>query len=175
LTQGWTTDRKLIRHALEDVGPPTGDTAQYDAITLALPTAQEGRHAKKALLVISDGNDTRSVIAASELRQAILESDVLVYAIGVDNGPRTQHAADSRMDVDALRRITDKTGGRTEAVRGVGGLDAAVNWIAAEFRQQYPLGYTSTMGRGGRWHSIRVDVRNRRLNVRARHGYTAGL
>src|SRR5262245_28288387 len=62
LTQGWTIDRTLIRHAIEDVSAPTGDTALYDAIALALPTAQEGRHAKKALLVISDGNDTRSVV-----------------------------------------------------------------------------------------------------------------
>jgi Ca-activated chloride channel family protein len=47
LTQGWTVDRRLIRHALEDVSAPTGDTAPYDAIALALPTAQEGRHVRK--------------------------------------------------------------------------------------------------------------------------------
>jgi Ca-activated chloride channel homolog len=110
LTQGWTTDRKLIRHALEDVSGPTGDTALRDAIALALPTAQEGRHVKKALLVISDGNDTRSVVSASELRQAVMETDVLVYAVGVDSGSRTQRRPDSRPDVDALRRITDETG-----------------------------------------------------------------
>jgi Ca-activated chloride channel homolog len=173
LTQGWTTDRRLIRHALEDVSGPTGDTALYDAIALALPTAQEGRHVKKALLVISDGNDTRSVISASELRQAIMESDVLVYAVGVDSGSRARGRADSRADVDALRRITDETGGRTETVRGMAGLDAAIDRIAAEFRQQYSIGYTSTLGRDGRWHAIRIDVRDRRLKVRARRGYPA--
>ncbi|HEY6614162.1 MAG TPA: VWA domain-containing protein, partial [Vicinamibacterales bacterium] len=82
LTQGWTTDRRLIRYALDDVSHPAGDTALYDAVTLALPTAQEGRHGKKALLVISDGNDTRSLITMTELRRTIVESDVLVYALG---------------------------------------------------------------------------------------------
>jgi len=175
LTQGWTGDRTLIRHALENVRAPTGDTALYDAIALALPTAQEGRYVKKALLVISDGNDTRSVVSASALRQSIVESDVLVYALGLETLGRTTGDPASRPNVSALRRITDETGGRTEVVRGVAGLDAAVTRIAAEFRQQYSLGYTSTSAKDGRWHSIRVDVRNRRLNVRARRGYMAGL
>jgi len=171
LTQGWTVDRRLIRHALEDVSAPTGDTALYDAIALALPTAQEGRHVKKALLVISDGNDTRSVVSARELRQSIVESDVLVYALGLDDAARTTRGRESRPDVDALRRITDETGGRTEVVRGVAGLDAAISRIAAEFGQQYSLGYTSTAAKDGRWHSIRVEVRSRRVNVRARRGF----
>lgn len=173
LTQGWTTDRKLIRHALEDVSGPTGDTALRDAIALALPTAQEGRHIKKALLVISDGHDTRSVVSASELRQAIMESDVLVYALAMDNPPLVERPREARADIDALRRITDETGGRTETLREMAGLDAAMDRIAAEFRQQYSIGYASTLGKDGRWHSIRVNVRDRRLNVRARRGYFA--
>lgn len=51
LTQEWTSDRALIRRALRDVERPTGDTRMYDAINFALPVAQEGRHARKALLV----------------------------------------------------------------------------------------------------------------------------
>jgi Ca-activated chloride channel family protein len=173
LTQGWTADRTLIRHALQDVSAPTGDTALYDAIALALPTAQEGRHVKKALLVVSDGHDTRSAVSASALRQAIMESDVLVYALGMDTPPQTERPRDSRADVDALQRITAETGGRTEVVRDVAGLDAAVGRIATEFRQQYSLGYASSSVKDGRWHSIRVDVHKHRLNVRARRGYVA--
>jgi Ca-activated chloride channel family protein len=163
----------LIRHALQDVSAPTGDTALYDAIALALPTAQEGRHVKKALLVVSDGHDTRSAVSASALRQAIMESDVLVYALGMDTPPQTERPRDLRADVDALQRITAETGGRTEVVRDVAGLDAAVGRIATEFRQQYSLGYASSSVKDGRWHSIRVDVHKHRLNVRARRGYVA--
>jgi Ca-activated chloride channel homolog len=172
LTQGWTTDRKLIRYALDDVSHPAGDTALYDAITLALPTAQEGRHVKKALLVISDGNDTRSLITMTELRRTIMESDVLVYAVGIDNPPGARQESE-RVDVAALRQITDDTGGRTEAVRGAGGLDAAIARIANELRQQYSLGYSTSASRDGQWHELRVEVRDRRLNVRARHGFIA--
>lgn len=172
LTQGWTTDRKLIRHAVEDVSHPAGDTALYDAIALALPTAQEGRHVKKALLVISDGNDTRSLVTLTGLRQAILESDVLVYAVGIDNPPRARQKSE-RVDVTALRQITDDTGGRTEAVRGAEGLEAAIARIADELRQQYSLGYSTSVARDGRSHELRVEVRDRRVNVRARRGFIA--
>ena len=172
LTQGWTTDRKLIRYALEDVSHPAGDTALYDAIALALPTAQEGRHVKKALLVISDGNDTHSLVTLAELRRAIAEGDVLVYALGIDNPPGARQKSE-RGDIAALRQITDDTGGRTEAVRGAGGLDAAIARIANELRQQYSLGYSTSVPRDGQWHELRVEVRDRRLNVRARHGFIA--
>ena len=172
LTQGWTTDRRLIRYALDDVSHPAGDTALYDAIALAVPTAEEGRHVKKALLVISDGNDTRSLITMTELRRTIVESDVLVYAVGIDNPPGARQESE-RVDVAALRQITDDTGGRTEAVRGGGGLDAAIARIANELRQQYSLGYSTSVPRDGQWHELRVEVRDRRLNVRARHGFIA--
>ena len=84
VTQGWTTDRQLISQALKRV-EAIGGTALYDAVAEALPTAEEGRNRKKALLVISDGNDTNSSIGVSALRQRIRESEVLVYALGVDS------------------------------------------------------------------------------------------
>ena len=77
LVQGWTTERRLIIDALRRV-EPVGGTALYDAVAEALPTAEEGRNRKKALLVISDGNDTNSNIGVSALRQRIRESEVLV-------------------------------------------------------------------------------------------------
>jgi Ca-activated chloride channel family protein len=214
LTQGWTTDRELIRQALQRV-EPVGGTALYDAVAEALPTAEEGRNRKKALLVISDGNDTNSNIGVSALRQRIRESEVLVYALGVDStakdtprvvqppvqfppsipfpfpgGGRRQpryppiggggggtstwpRSPGERVNADALRQITDDTGGRTEIVRGFEGLDSATARIADELSKQYFLGYTSSVNKDGRWHSIRVTVRDRNLTVRARRGYVA--
>jgi VWFA-related protein len=211
ITQGWTTDRQLISDALKQV-VPVGGTALYDAVAAALPTAQEGRNRKKALLVISDGNDTNSSISVNSLRQRIRESEVLVYALGVDSTskdtPRVIQAPPQfppnfpfpfpgsgrqrpryppggggatswprspgeRVNADALRQITDDTGGRTEIVRGFDGLDDATARIADELSKQYFLGYTSSVDKDGRWHSIRVTVRDRNLNVRARRGYVA--
>ena len=62
---------------------------------------------------------------------------------------------------------------RTEIVRGFDGLDSATARIADELSKQYFLGYTSSVNKDGRWHSIRVTVRDRNLNVRARRGYVA--
>ena len=83
LLQGWTTDRELVARALRRVAPG-GGTAMYDGVAEAVPLAATGRHRKKALVVISDGNDTSSQTRISELKQLIRESEVLVYAIGID-------------------------------------------------------------------------------------------
>ena len=211
LTQDWTTDRRRISRAVGNV-TPVGGTALYDAIATALPTAEGGKNRKKALLVISDGNDTNSQTRVGELRQMIRESEVLVYALGVDGtarsvtvrppvqlpipfpfpipgggaGRRPQprippigggtsfpRSPGDRVNGDALRQITDDTGGRTEIVRGFDGLDAATARIADELSKQYYLGYTSTGEKDGKWHAIRVEVKDRRLTVRARRGYVA--
>jgi Ca-activated chloride channel family protein len=213
VVQGWTTDRERIRRALRRMDA-SGGTALYDAVATAIPTAGEGRHRKKALLVISDGNDTSSTMNVPLLRQQILDSDILVYALGVDSTARTDTRVPivlpqiqfptfprpggfppqpqprfppivsgggstrpggpgERVNAEVLRQITDDTGGRTEIVRGFKGLDDATARIADELSKQYFLGYTSSLPRDGRWHSIRVTVRKGGLNVRARRGYFA--
>jgi Ca-activated chloride channel family protein len=63
---------------------PNGGTAMYDAVADAAPLAQTGRHRKKALLIISDGNDTNSQTTVAEVKSLIRETEVMVYAIGID-------------------------------------------------------------------------------------------
>ena len=213
LRQDWTTDRALISRAVREASA-TGGTAIYDAVATAIPTAQAGTHRKKAILVISDGNDTNSTTTVGALRQQIRESDVLVYALGIDGSGRRNSdvvrppvqiplpfpfpfpggrrpeprmppigggggattwpsAPGDRVNADALRQITDDTGGRTEIVRGSEGLGSATARIADELSKQYYLGYSSNTERDGQWHSIRVAVRDKRLTVRARRGYIA--
>jgi Ca-activated chloride channel family protein len=208
LLQEWTTDRRAISSAVARVRP-AGGTAMYDAVADAVPMASIGKHPKKAILVISDGNDTNSRIAVGELRQIIRESEVLVYALGVDGtavltrrqprimpplprppfpipgrvpqrpfppivvGRRATVQRGERVDAEALRRMTDDSGGRTEIVRGFGDLGAATARIADELSKQYYLGYASPGKRDGRWHEIRVEAKGRGLTVRARRGYVA--
>jgi VWFA-related protein len=211
LTQQWTSDRRLISRAVSRVHAQ-GGTAMYDAVADALPLASNGQHRKKAILVISDGNDANSSISVGELRQQIRESEVLVYALGVDGTSRSSSGSGGsiitppptlpipfpfpfpggrrpvfpqisggvytrgnmeRVNAGALRQMTDETGGRTEIVRGFDGLDAATSRLADEFSKQYYMAYASPGKKDGRWHTIRVDVRDRRLTVRARRGYVA--
>jgi hypothetical protein len=77
------------------------------------------------------------------------------------------------LNVSALREITDNSGGRTEIVRDGRDLDRATASIADELSKQYYLGYPSPGHRDGRWHAIRVEMRDQGLRVRARRGYLA--
>jgi Ca-activated chloride channel family protein len=83
LLQDWTSDRRAISRALGRA-TPHGDTAMYDAVAAAIPIATRGHNRKKAIIIISDGNDTSSLTRISELRQMVRASEVLVYAIGID-------------------------------------------------------------------------------------------
>jgi len=199
----WTDDRRALVRALGSV-TPSGGTALYEAVADAVPYAVTGTRRKKALVVISDGNDTDSEITIRELRQVIRESEVMVYAIGID-GPGARSSAgapqtlpfpwpggswpgrqpapssrrvpgrsgDERVNAEALRMITDDSGGRTEIVSSAQDLGPATAGIASEFSQQYFVGYVSTRPRDGRWHQIEVRTRNASYVVRARRGYIA--
>src|SRR5580765_509074 len=94
LVQGWTHDRRDLLEPLERL-MPNGATAMYDAVARAIPLAEQGQNRKKALVVISDGNDTSSRIDIRDLKQQIRESEVLVYAVGIDaeEGERTPRRA----------------------------------------------------------------------------------
>ena len=84
LVEGWTLDRDRLANGLGRIRP-RGAMSLYDAVSEAVPLAQSGRHRKKALLVVSDGNDTNSRTTIRDLKQSIRESEVLIYAIGIDS------------------------------------------------------------------------------------------
>lgn len=88
LVQGWTLRRDQVRRALDGLAVG-GATSLYDGTAQALAFAGTGKHPKKALVIISDGNDTASHQSLDELVGLIRKSDVLIYAIGVDSSPRT--------------------------------------------------------------------------------------
>jgi hypothetical protein len=77
------------------------------------------------------------------------------------------------VNVQALRELTDVSGGRTEVVRTSGDVGPATASVADELSRQYQLVYQATTARDGRWHAIAVTVRHAALQVRARKGYTA--
>jgi VWFA-related protein len=85
LVEGWTRDKRRISDAVLRI-QPHGGTALYDAVADAVQMAQHGRNQKKAVLIISDGNDTSSRTDVLALQQLIRQTEVLVYAIGIDAG-----------------------------------------------------------------------------------------
>jgi len=87
LVQSWTTDRSAIANALGSIRP-NGGTAIYDTVAEAIPMTQAGTLRKKALLLISDGQDMNSHMHLDQVRQLIRESEVLVYAVGIEDEGR---------------------------------------------------------------------------------------
>jgi Ca-activated chloride channel family protein len=166
----WTRERDEVRRALDGLRP-SGGTAIYDAIFEALPILDRRTRERAALLIISDGADTASTATLRDVRSALLRNDVFVYAIAIDSADAK--AINARVNVDALRDITNQSGGRTEVVRNSADLADATARIADELNNQYLIGYTSPKGADGAYHSIRVKVAGTDYRVRARNGYVA--
>lgn len=170
LLTDWTADPFVVRRALEGIRP-SGATAAYDAVLAGLPLVERRHRQRAALVIVSDGADTASDASAREVRNALLRSDVFVYAIAVD--AQARQAINTRVNPQALREITDQSGGRTEIVHTTAELQHATASIADELSHQYLLGYSSPRGADGRFHSIRVRLKNSEYRVRARNGYVA--
>jgi VWFA-related protein len=170
LLTDWTADPAVVRPALDSVRP-SGATAAYDAVMTGLPLFEQRNRQRAALVIISDGADTASDASVRDVRNALLRSDAFVYAIAID--AKASQAINARVNPQALREITDQSGGRTEVVQTPADLQAATARIAEELSSQYLLGYSSTHGADGRFHSIRVRVKNGNYRVRARNGYVA--
>ena len=166
----WTNSPDVVRTALEGVRP-SGGTAAYDAVLASLPLIGRRNRERAAILLISDGADTASSATLRDVRSALIRSDAFAYAIAID--PPDTRAINTRVNPTALREITDDSGGRTEVVRNLEDLVTATAKIAEELNHQYVLGYTSSRGADGQFHSIRVRVRGSEYRVRARNGYVA--
>jgi VWFA-related protein len=83
LVQDWTANPDEVREGLQRVAAE-GGTAMYDAVVEAVPMAQSGRNRKKAVVLISDGNDTASRADIDDVRQVVRTTEVLIYAVGID-------------------------------------------------------------------------------------------
>jgi Ca-activated chloride channel homolog len=168
LLSRWTSTPDEVRQALAGL-KPSGGTAIYDAVLGALPMIARRRRERAALLVISDGADTASDATVSEVRKSLLRSDAFVYAVAIDS-PKRQ-TINTRVNEAALGEITNQSGGRTEVVRDMVELQAATARIAEELNSQYVMAYASPRATDGKYHSIRVRVKQPGHKVRARNGY----
>ena len=86
---------------------------------------------------------------------------------------RASRTSTDSVDEDALRSITDDSGGRTEIIRSARDLDPATAGIADELSKQYFIGYSSNAPKDGRWHTIEVRLKRGSHHIRARRGYVA--
>jgi Ca-activated chloride channel homolog len=156
---------------------PRQNTALYDAVYLGIERVTRGSHQKKALLIISDGQDNSSRYNFGEVRRLMKESDVVTYAVGViDSGD-----AGSALGMQGqafLDELTSVTGGKSFYPSSHIEMDEIFERIALELRHQYSIGYTPTdFQPDGKWRKVKVKVKPPRglprLSVRGREGYYA--
>jgi len=153
------------------------NTALYDACYLGVEKVQRGAHPKRALLLISDGQDNNSRYTFNELRRLLKESDVTLYGIGILSGGD----AGSSLGMEGqsiLDELASVSGGKAFFPRSAAEMDDIFEQIALELRHQYSIGYKPTdFSNDGRWHRIKVKVNPPRglprLFVRSKEGYYA--
>ena len=160
LTEDFTTDATRLRNHLA-FSPPGGTTALYDALYLGLSKVRKGNNPKKALLLITDGEDNHSRYSRGDIRELARESDAQIYTIDLGRA--------------LVSELSELTGGRSFHAN-VDDLEDVCQKIAEQLKSQYVIGYVSSNAvSDGKYRKVRLKVNSPagmpKLNVRAKDGY----
>ncbi len=136
---------------------------------------KDARNPRKALLIISDGGDNDSRYTKTEICNALRETDVWIYALGVYSNEPVMLPEEERGGPMLLSELAEHTGGRHIAIRNVAELPAAAARVALELRNQYLVGYRpSKVESDGKFHKVQVKlVDSGKLQLSWRPGYYA--
>jgi Ca-activated chloride channel homolog len=153
-----------------------GQTALYDATYLGVERVSRGTHPKRAILLISDGQDNSSRYTFTELRRLLKESDVIIYAIGIVDGHDDSALGYTGRAI--LEELSGVSGGKAFFPSTSAEMNDTFERIALELRTQYSIGYRpSNFANDGKWHKLKIKVQPPRgfprLFVRGREGYFA--
>jgi Ca-activated chloride channel family protein len=171
---GFTRDFDAIlrRVAAENAG---GNTALIDTIYASLQQLRSGHHARKALLIISDGMDNHSRYSREELLRLAVEADAQVYAIAVGAASQTAkpiELMEEKKGILFLEELAAKTGGLSFIVHRQDDIAEAAASIGQALRNQYAIGYVpDSSGHKGLWRRIKVQVAGSGMKAYARTGY----
>jgi VWFA-related protein len=177
--QDFTNDLTLLGNAVQSIRAD-GATGVYNALYLALrdpqfrPSATDLK--RQAIVVLSDGEDTSSLITDDQVIDVAKKANVSVFTISLIAprviGSDTQAPDRANFFLNAMAR---ETGGRSYFPSNIGQLDGVYDRIAEDLRTQYALGYISNNpARDGRWRKIAIATARGNLQLRHKLGYYAG-
>jgi len=137
-----------------------GRTALLDAIYLAMHTMKKAKNPRKAILIISDGGDNSSRYTETEIRNAVREADVQIYAIGIYEPVSSRARTPEEMaGPGLLQQVSEQTGGRAYEIENLAELPDVAAKIGVELRNQYLLGYTpKNQERNGKYRHVQVKL-----------------
>ena len=165
--QPFTHDARVLAAAVGAI-PARGRTALYDAVIAGLDQLTQGRWDKRALIVVSDGGDNASVHRYAELRTMALQTQAVIYTIGLRGASEDQAPR-------ALRRLATDTGGVAYFPGSTGEVSEVLTRVVRELREQYTLGFVpEPRSAPDAFRAIAVTVSAPgagRLRVRTRPGY----
>ncbi len=174
----FTTDTDKIQSTLTFT-QSRGRTALLDSVYLAMHEMKKAKNPRKALLIISDGGDNSSRYTETEIKNAVREADVQIFAIGIfesmgNRGRTPEEAAGPGL----LNELSEQTGGREYAVENIAELPDIAAKIGIELRNEYILGYTpKNRERDGKYRRVQVKLNQPRglppLKAYFRLGYYA--
>jgi Ca-activated chloride channel family protein len=178
--QKFTADADLLEAAIRRT-EADGSTALYNALYVAFSEFKKERVLaledirRHAVVVLSDGEDTSSVVSFDLVLDEAKRSEVMTYGIGIrpkETGPGPTRAWNQAEFV--LRSFSYETGGKSFSVGDSKDLPAIYDQIARELANQYTLGYMSTnQKRDGAWRKVTVQMVPAEARARTRSGYFA--
>jgi Ca-activated chloride channel family protein len=178
IVQGFTNDKAALEAAIRGTASG-GSTSLYNAIYIALRELKKVRAKseqdlrRQAIVLLSDGEDTTSLVSFEEVMELAKRSETSIYTIGLQ--PRDPTYAKGFREAEfILRQFAQETGGRAFFVQKAEELTAVYGQIADELSSQYSVGYASTnQKRDGKWRKVAVQVARPSVTTRTRRGYYA--
>ena len=170
----FTSDIAEFERAVARVVQPRGRTALYDAISTGLDYAARGRHPRKALVLLSDGDDNASKATFDDVVQKTQASNIVIYAVALVD-PLNRDAKP-----EVLQRLARATGGEAFRPATTRSVKDALTRVASDIRRTYLLGFSpsvsgpSAVAATNEHHALRVVVTSKNrdeLRVRSREGY----
>lgn len=149
-----------------------GVTVLNDALVKAAQELSRRSEKRKAIIVLSDGADTRSKFSAGKALKAALAADATIYTVDMSSADANNR--ERMQSQSALKNFAEKTGGLFVATPGGAAMREAFKSIVQELGTQYTLGYQPTnVKKDGKWRSVELRVSQPNLTIRTRKGYNA--
>jgi VWFA-related protein len=172
----FTTDFDQVEAAIRQT-EATGATSLYNAVYVSLKDLQRASAEevdRRAIVVLSDGNDTKSIVGFEDVREQARKSNVIVYAISLratEADLKKDKYFTAKYELDVLAR---ESGGSSYAPAKISDLAGVYDEIATELKSQYSLGYVSTNSASdGSWRRLQVISKQPGTTIRTRAGYFA--
>lgn len=180
LVLGFTNDTQAVQEQTSWI-TPKGPTALLDAIHFSIGVMKGARHPRRALILISDGEDNCSRYDFGEVRNTLRETDVQLFAMAIlDPLTSRLNRPEPLFGGALLSELVDQTGGATFDIFNLKDLPNSAAKIGLALRNQYVIGYAPAASRGdGKYHRVQVKVIKPRgfprLRISWKRGYYALL